>query len=157
MLNIIDNLNNNRIPENTFLISFDVVNMFPSIHNECMIKSTERLINTKSFLNRMTLCILDALRLCLECNNYIFNNKFYLQTYGTAQGHHMSCSYSDIAIPVYDEKAMDQPFKPLIWKRFRHDRFALQFHSDEDANHYLNYLNTIDGSGKIYYGNGKRK
>ena len=34
MLNIIDNLNNNCIPENVFLISFDVVNMFPSIHSD---------------------------------------------------------------------------------------------------------------------------
>ena len=32
MLNIIDNLNNNCISENAFLISFDVINMFPSIH-----------------------------------------------------------------------------------------------------------------------------
>ena len=38
LLNIIDNLNNNCIPENAFLISFDVVNMFPSIHNEPGIK-----------------------------------------------------------------------------------------------------------------------
>ena len=29
-----DNLNNNCIPENAFSISFDVVNMFPSIHKE---------------------------------------------------------------------------------------------------------------------------
>ena len=31
MLNIRDILKNNGIPENAFLISFDVVNMFPSI------------------------------------------------------------------------------------------------------------------------------
>ena len=31
MLNIIDNFSSNCIPENTFLISFDVVNMFPSM------------------------------------------------------------------------------------------------------------------------------
>ena len=86
MLNIIDNLNNNCIPENAFLISFDVVNMFPSIHNESGIKSVERLLNTRSILNPPTLCILEALRLCLECNNSVFNNKFYLQTEGTAQG-----------------------------------------------------------------------
>ena len=73
MLNIIDNLNNNCIPENAFLISFDVVNMFPSIHNESGIKSVERLLNTRCTLNPPTLCILEALRLCLECNNSIFN------------------------------------------------------------------------------------
>ena len=151
MLNIIDNLNNNCIPENAFLISFDVVNMFPSIHNESGIKSVERLLNTRSILNPPTLCILEAWRLCLECNNSVFNNKFYLQTDGTAQDPHMSCSYSDIAMAVYDEKAMDHPFKPLIWKRFRDDVIALWIHSNEDANHYLDYLNTIEASGKIRF------
>ena len=33
----------------------------------------------------------------------------YIQTDGTAQGTHMSCSCSDIAMAVYDEKAMNQP------------------------------------------------
>ena len=74
-----------------------------------------------------------------------------MQTDGTAQGPHMSCSYSDIAMAVYDEKAMDHPFKPLIWKRFRDDVIALWIHSNEDANHYLDYLYTIDASGKIRF------
>ena len=151
MLNKIDNLNNYCIPENAFLISFDVVNMFSSIHNESGMKSVERLLKTRSLLNPLTLCILGALLLCLECNNSIFNNKFYLQTDRTAQGPRMFCSYSYIAMAVYDEKAMDHPFKPLIWKRFRDDVIALWIHSNEDANHYLDYLNTIDASGKIRF------
>ena len=52
---------------------------------------------------------------------------------------------------VYDEKAMDRPFKPLIWKRFCDHMITLWIHSIEDANHYLNYLNTIDATGKIRY------
>ena len=67
-----DNLNNNCIPENAFSISFDVVNMFPSIHKESRIKSAECLLNARSILNPLTLCILETLRLCLECNNSIF-------------------------------------------------------------------------------------
>ena len=38
-----------------FLVSFDVLNMFPSIHNESWIKSVERLLNTRSTLNPPTL------------------------------------------------------------------------------------------------------
>ena len=63
----------------------------------------------------------------------------------------MSCSYSDIAIAVYDEKVMDHPFKRFIWKRFRGDVIALWIHSNEDANHYFDYLYTIDASGKIRF------
>ena len=77
MLNIIDNLNNNCIPEKVSLISFDVVYMFPSIHNESGIKSVECLLNTRPVLNPPTSCIFEALLLCLECKNSIFNEKFY--------------------------------------------------------------------------------
>ena len=52
---------------------------------------------------------------------------------------------------VYEEKLMDHSFKSLIWKRFRDDVIALWIHSNEDANHYLDYLNTIDASGKIRF------
>ena len=69
----------------------------------------------------------------------------------TMQGPHVSCSYSDIALAVHDEKAMDHPFKLLIWKHFCDDVIALWIHSNEDANHYLDYLNTIDVSGKIRF------
>ena len=75
--------------------------MIPSIHNESGVKSFERLLNTRSNLNPPTLYILEALRLCLECSNSTFNNKFYLQTDETVQGPHRSCSYSDIAMAVW--------------------------------------------------------
>ena len=68
-------------------------------------------------------------------------NKFYIQTDWTAQGPHMTMA-------VYDEKAMDHTIKPLIWKRFPDDVIALWIYRNEDANHYLDYLNTIDISGK---------
>ena len=43
----------------------------------------------------------------------------------------MSCSYSDIAMAGYDEKALDHPFKPLIWKHFCDDMIALWIHNAE--------------------------
>ena len=34
----------------------------------------------------------EGLELCLTCNNSIFKNGNFLQTDGTAEGPHMSCS-----------------------------------------------------------------
>ena len=143
MLNLRYIFNNSAIPKNAFLISSDVVNMFPSIHNESRIKSVQHLFNTRSNLNPPTLCVLEALRLCLECNIAIFDNNFSLRTDRAVQDPHMSCSYSDIVI------AMNHNFKTLIWKRFRDDAIALWTNSDKDANRYLNYFNIIDVSDKI--------
>ena len=86
---------------------------------------------------------------CLEWNISIFNNKFSLQTDCTAQCPNMSCYYSDIAMAVYDEKAIDHPFRSSIWKRLRDVVISLWILSDEDANDYLDYLNNIDASGKM--------
>ena len=106
----------------------------------------ECILNTRSILNPSTLCILEALHRSLGYNNSIFNNKFYLQTDGMVQDIWISCFYSDNAMTVYDEKASDYLFKPLIWKRFRDALIAFWVHSDEDANRYI-----IDALGKIRF------
>ena len=68
MLNIIDNLNNNCNPENAFLSNFDVVNMFPSIHNKSGIKSVECLLSTRSNLIHLLYVFL---KLCVYVWNVI--------------------------------------------------------------------------------------
>ena len=76
------------------MFSFDIVNMFPSIDMEAV---SEILENRETDFPP-TECFLDTLKLCLECNNSLFNDKFYLQEDVTAMGPHISCSSSDIAM-----------------------------------------------------------
>ena len=82
-------------------------------------------VYARSILNPPTSWIHETFCLCLECNNFVCDTTFYLQASETAQSNHMSCFYSVIAFAVYDEKAMDNPFKPLLWKGFRNDVTAL--------------------------------
>ena len=89
MLNIIDNLNDSDLPENSILVSFDVVNMFPSIDNESGIKAVKKILNDREWKKPPTECILEASRLCLEWNNSVFKDKNFIQTDGTSQGPHM--------------------------------------------------------------------
>ena len=51
-----------------------------------------------------THCVIEALKLCLSCNNSVCNNTNYLQTEGTAEG--LSCSYADIAMAYSDKKSI---------------------------------------------------
>ena len=71
-------------------------------------------------------CILVALTICLECNNSVFDNVFYLPENGTAMGSHMSCSYSDIAMYRFNIKALNYKPGAQCWKRFRDDIFSLE-------------------------------
>ena len=126
MLNIIDMINDSNIlTEDSVLVSFDIINMFPSIDNVSGLEAVSKILENRETNFPPAECILDALKLCLECNNSVFNEKFYLQEDGTAMGPHISCSYSDIAMYRFDLKALNYTPKVSCWKRFRDDVFAV--------------------------------
>ena len=79
MLTIIDNLNSsNSLTSDCKLVSFDIINMFPSIDNTPGLKSVKKVLESRSNQFPPSNCIIETLKLCLEPNNSIFNNKYYL-------------------------------------------------------------------------------
>ena len=129
MLEIIDNINKSKLSENFILVSFDVVNMFPNIDNKSGLLSVKEALTDSNFDVDSTQSTVDALEICLTCNNSKFNHQHFLQTDGTAQGPHMSCSYAEISMAKYDFLASNFHLKPSVWKRFRDDIFVLREHS----------------------------
>ena len=114
MLNIIDMINDNNIlTEDSVLFSFDIVNMFPIIDNVSGLEAASEILENRKTDFPPAECILEALKLCMECNNSVFNEKFYLQEDGTAMEPHMPCSYSDIGIHRFDLKALSYTPKVL--------------------------------------------
>ena len=98
MSGIIDEMNNSNLSSSAILVSFDVVNTYPSIDNNIGIVSARKYLDGRECKDLLTDCVTEALELHLSCNNFASNNTNYLQTNGTAQGPHMSCSYTDIAM-----------------------------------------------------------
>ena len=152
MLNIIDMINDSDIlTENSALVSFDIVNMFPSINNVSGLKAVSEILENRETNFPPAECISETLKLCLECNNSVFNEKFYLQEDGTAMGPHMSSSYSDIAVYRFDLKALSYTPMVLCWKRFRDDIFAVWNHSLQELHKFFEFINSINTSGKIKF------
>ena len=89
--------------------------------------------------------------MCLESNSSVFNNNYFLQTAGTAQGPHMSCSYSDIAIENFNEKSLQYHPSVIGWKGFWDDMFLVWPYSREDLDFFLNYMNNMDSTKKIQF------
>ena len=109
MLNITDNINciNIAIKDLVF-VRFDVVNMFPSIDNVLGLEAVSaQILHNKESDFPTAEYILDALKVCLECNNSVVNNPFYLQVDGTAMDPHMSFFYSDIAMYKFGLKVLN--------------------------------------------------
>ena len=151
MLEIIDNINKSMLSENSVLVSFDVVNMFPNIDNKSDLLSVKEALTDSNFDVDSTQCTVDALEICLTCNNSKFNDQSFLQTDGTAQGPHVSCSYADIAMAKNDFLASNFHLKPSVWKRVRDDTFVLREHGIASLFSVLDYLNTMDKTGKIKF------
>ena len=141
----------NILTEDSVLVSFDIINMFPSIDNVSGLEAVSKILENRETNFPPAECILDALKLCLECNNSVFNEKFYLQEDGTAMGPHMSCSYSDMAMYRFDLKALSYRPKVLCWKRFRDDIFAVWNHSLQELHKFFEFMNSIDTSSKIKF------
>ena len=115
----------------------DVVNMFPNIDTVKGVADVTNKLEQRKTKNPPTRCIIEALLLCLECNNTSFYNKNYLQVDGTAQGPHMACSYSDIAMDRYDQEALRAPIPPYFWFRYHDDIYLVWIHSLEDLHQFV--------------------
>ena len=66
-------------------------------------------------------------------------------------GAHMSLPYTDIAMAKYNSLANNFHLKPSVWKRFRDDIFVLWEHGTASFFFLLDYLNTMDKTGKIKF------
>ena len=89
MLEIIDDINNCNLSSSTILVSSAVVNKFPCIDNNMGILSLRKYLDEMGCKDLLTDCVIEALELCLSCNNSAFNNANNLQTDVTAQGLHV--------------------------------------------------------------------
>ena len=138
MLDIIDDINNsNMITGNSILVSFDILNIFPSIENISGLEGVSEILSNTGSDFPPAECILEALTLCLECNNSVFVNVFYLQENGRAMGPHISCFYSDIAMFRFDIKALNYRQGVQCCKRFRDDIIYLWSHSLEEFQNFF--------------------
>ena len=71
----------------------------------------------------------------------MFSNHHYLQVDGTAQGLHMSCSYSDL-------KGLSDVPPVKFSKHFHDDMFAFWEHARDDLDNFFNFMKSTDSSKK---------
>ena len=132
-------------PENTILVSFDVVNMFPSIDSENGIKAVYNILEKREENKPSTDCIIEGLKICLKNNNSVFAGEHLLQTNGTATGAPNSCSYADIAVEPIDNAIFDEMkttySEILYYGRYRDDCLVLWCGIEDKLDSFLTFLN----------------
>ena len=67
-----------------------------------------------------------------------------MQIHGTAMGPHNACSYADLSMGEFDDKALNgYKISPQIWWRFRDDIFSFWEHGEEALMEFLEKLNSF--------------
>ena len=85
------------IPDNTILVSFDIVNMYSSIDNCRGIISVWNNLEIRANKTSSTNFVIEGPQSCFNCNNSRFGSQNLSQLNGTATGAPNSCSYADLA------------------------------------------------------------
>ena len=112
--------------EEVLLVSWDIKAMYPSIDNKLGLEACRDALNTRPEMKPSTECLLEAIKITLECNNSKINGKHYLQIDGTTMGPKNACNYADISVSNIDKKIFCQDdIKYLCWGRYRNDIFSL--------------------------------
>ena len=153
LLQIIDNINANELPNDTVLVSFDIANMFPNIGNIKGIEAVKLALQNRPSQKPFTECIIEKLEICLHNNNSKFDQDYLLQTNGTATGAPKSCSYSDLAIHTLDKLINNERVNNFgelfFYGRYRDDCFVIWKGSKERLNNFHQFLNLLDEDLKL--------
>ena len=118
--------------------------MFPNIDNNLGLTAVKNALNARECKMPSTNCILEAVKICLECNHSVFKDNVFLQIHGTAMGPKNACSYADLAMGELDCKAkFCGPIKPALWWRYRDDIFDLWQQGLRALEEFTQYFNSL--------------
>ena len=131
------------MPQAAFLFSIDIDSLYTNIETHAGLKAVKDIFNKYPDRGRPDAELLELLSLNLTKNDFEFNNKFYLQTKGTAMGKRFAPSYANIYMAMWEETALKKCIlKPTHYFRFLDDIFGIWEHSKEDFEDFIKVLNT---------------
>ena len=122
----LDKLSNLTCSPNSLLITLDVDSLYTNIDNKDGLETINNIFNQNPNEKRPSKEILDLLKICLENNDFIFNNDWYLQVGGTAMGKKFAPNYANLFLSEWEEKALEKcPKKPECYFRYLDDIFII--------------------------------
>ena len=140
------------MPQNAFLFSIDIDSLYTNIDTEAGLQAVKEVFSKFPDSERPDTELLELLNLNLTKNDFEFNNKFYLQTKGTAMGKRFAPSYANIYMAQWEDTALKKcRLKPTHYYRYLDDIFGIWEHTKEDFEEFIKILNTHHSSITIKY------
>lgn len=163
MLNTIEHWNQQYgpFPENTKLVTIDVVGLYTNIPHGEMKDAIREHLNCKQNENRPpTETVVEVAEHVLDNNVFAFEDSYYQQTYGTAMGTPMAPSVANLFMASLEEKLINQSpvtIQREFWKRFIDDIFLLWTGTDEELATFMEFINSFHQTIKFTYQSSSEK
>ena len=124
-----------EIPENSILVTFDVVQLYPNILHEEGIEIMKTFLNERDNKPVSTESLCDLAKLILKENYFELGDEVYRQILGTAIGTKFAPTYANIFMAGLKRKIFESSeFNPFLWLR-------LWTEGEENLNNFFKYLN----------------
>ena len=128
----LDEIKKTKIHPDAFIATIDVDSLYTNIDNVTGIQSVTKAFDRYPDPKRPDKQILDLLKINLEYNDFEFNGKWYLQTWGTAMGKKFAPNYANLFLADWEREVLEKaPLKPKFYRRFLDDIFMIWEHSEE--------------------------
>lgn len=148
-LQLVDNLKDLQLPPNSKLVSFDVINLFPSIlQKELLIVCLEHLNNSSNLNSHQKQELYSAIEVCIRQSYFQINNKTYSQLDGLPMGSPLSPLLSEIFMASLEKKIFNSSINFInknvfYWARYVDDIFCIWLGTDRQLDMFLAYINSF--------------
>lgn len=140
------------LPSNSFLFTMDIDSLYTNIETGAGMAAVRECMNKYPDVKRPDDYILKLLEINLTKNDFEFDDKFYLQTKGTAMGKKFAPSYANIYMAHWEQTAVSSfHLQPFSYFRFLDDIWGIWTYSKEEFIEFADHLNSHQKSIKIKY------
>jgi len=132
-----------QVPKQSFFVTIDVESLYTNINNTDGINAVKDSFQNNPDPRRSDEHLLELLKLCLENNDFEFNNEWFLQISGTAMGKKFAPNYANLFLAKWEKEALQKcPKKPSCYFRFLDDIFIIWPHSRTEFEQFFEILNS---------------
>lgn len=146
-IDLVSKLSSLTVPPNSFLVSFDVANLFPSVPLDQTLSLVRELLFDSTLRDADADNLFRLLCLCARQNYFIFNQNIYLQTSGLSMGSPLSPLLAEIFMSWLETShiSTSQLFKThvLYWFRYVDDIICLFRGDESDLARFLSFINSL--------------
>ena len=133
-----------KIPENAFLVTSDVVGLYPNIPHDEGLEVSRKQCNALDNKSISTEDLVKMAEFVLKNNYFEFNSSCKHQILGTAIGTKFAPPYACIFMDYIEREFLkNEEIQPWIWFRYIDDIFFIWTASEKEFDEFLNRLNSF--------------